>query len=47
MLISGLAGELPVEFPVTLELTLNLKTARGLNVNIPQALLATANEVIE
>ncbi len=45
MLISGLAGELRVAFPVTLEVT--LKTARRLNLNIPQTLLATANEVIE
>jgi putative ABC transport system substrate-binding protein len=40
-------SDLPVQAPVKYDLAINLKTAKAFNLNVPNALLVAADEVIE
>jgi putative ABC transport system substrate-binding protein len=40
-------GDLPVQFPVKYDMSVNLKTAKALGLTVPQSILLRADEIIE
>ena len=40
-------AELPVQLPIKFEMVLNLKTAKALDITVPQSILLRADQVIE
>jgi putative ABC transport system substrate-binding protein len=40
-------GDLPVQFPVKYDMSVNLRTAKALGLTVPQSILLRADEIIE
>jgi len=47
ILKGGKPADLPVQAPPRLEMTINLKTARMLGINVPRIILVSADQVID
>lgn len=47
MLKGSKPSELPIERPTTFETVVNVKTARALGLTVPEALIASADELIQ
>jgi putative ABC transport system substrate-binding protein len=40
-------GDLPIQLPAKIDLTVNLKTAKAIGLTIPQSILTRADQVIQ